>query len=134
MVHLKWNFQAMVDRQADGTEVGRQLRKWAAVVCEHWHDLRAGRIDRATLQRRMDLVRFAVRLLLEGGAACDCAATAGTCRELLGAEASLWVFVAEDGVEPTNNAAERALRRWWCGGSGASGARARAGCGSSSGS
>ena len=33
-----------------------------------------------------------------------------TCRNLLKLEAALWLFIAEDGVEPTNNAAERAIR------------------------
>ena len=48
--------------------------------------------------------------LLARGVGCGCAATAGTCRELLRIEASLWTFARSGGVEPTNNAAERALR------------------------
>ena len=42
--------------------------------------------------------------------ACGCAKTAATCRELLAGETHLWTFVRVEGVEPTNNAAERALR------------------------
>ena len=38
------------------------------------------------------------------------ARTARTCRELLKVEQALWLFVRVAGVEPTNNAAERALR------------------------
>ena len=41
---------------------------------------------------------------------CGCAKTAGTCRELLAGETHLWTFVRVEGVEPTNNDAERALR------------------------
>ena len=33
-----------------------------------------------------------------------------TCRNLLKLEVALWLFVREEGVEPTNNAAERAIR------------------------
>jgi transposase len=33
------------------------------------------------------------------------------CREILRHEKALWTFVRREGVEPTNNAAERALRR-----------------------
>jgi transposase len=47
---------------------------------------------------------------LEEGAACRCATTAGTCAEILRVEEGLWNFVWFPGVEPTNNAAERALR------------------------
>jgi transposase len=47
---------------------------------------------------------------LEAGAGGACAKTAGTCRELLAIEPALWTFVRIEGVEPTNNAAEWALR------------------------
>ena len=38
------------------------------------------------------------------------ARTAGACREVLAVEPALWTFVRVEGVEPTNNAVERALR------------------------
>ena len=34
----------------------------------------------------------------------------GTCRELLAGEKHLWTFVRVQGVDPTNNEGERALR------------------------
>ena len=40
--------------------------------------------------------------------------TARSCREILAAEASLWTFAETEGVEPTNNAAERAVRHAVC--------------------
>ncbi len=33
-----------------------------------------------------------------------------TCRQPLKVESALWTFVTTEGIEPTNNAAERALR------------------------
>ena len=42
--------------------------------------------------------------------ACGGARTAGACREVLAVEPALWTFVRVEGIEPTNNAAERALR------------------------
>ena len=36
--------------------------------------------------------------------------TAGTCRDILMRREALWTFVQVAGVEPTNNAAERAIR------------------------
>jgi transposase len=41
---------------------------------------------------------------------CGCGKTAGTCNELLEHEEWLWTFVQTEGVEPTNNEAERAER------------------------
>ncbi len=38
------------------------------------------------------------------------AKTVRTCRQLLNVEPALWLFVNVEGVEPTNNAAERAIR------------------------
>src|SRR5205823_291645 len=65
---------------------------------------------RSTLRQYLGVVRSMVREQLEAGAACACPKTAGTCRELLAVEQALWTFVRVEGVEPTNNAAERALR------------------------
>ena len=55
-------------------------------------------------------MRRSFREELEAGAQCACPKTAATCRELLKVEAALWTFVRVEGIEPTNNAAERALR------------------------
>ena len=59
-------------------------------------------------------IRTSVRSLLGSGAGCRCARTAGVCRELLAVEPALYTFAAVEGVEPTNNAAERALRHAVC--------------------
>jgi transposase len=47
---------------------------------------------------------------LEAGQTCGVPKTEGTCREILKLRQALWTFVRHDGVEPTNNAAERAIR------------------------
>ena len=38
------------------------------------------------------------------------AKTVRTCRQLLKVEPALWLFVSVEGIEPTNNASERAIR------------------------
>ena len=55
-------------------------------------------------------MRPEVQYRLEQGAACSCAKTAGVCAEILKVEAALWTFARVEGLERTNNAAERALR------------------------
>ena len=59
------------------------------------------------------------------GVACGCPKTAATCRDLMAHEPKLWAFVWHEGVEPTNNAAERALRHavLWRKGSGGTDSR-----------
>src|SRR5262249_45528951 len=65
-------------------------------------------------QSYLGWVRAEVRALLDRGARCGCATTARVCRELLGIEPALYTFAGVEGVEPTNNAAERALRHAVC--------------------
>lgn len=65
---------------------------------------------RASLRSKVAMMRFAFRDDLRLGLACGHRKTAATCRELLAGEAHLGTFVRVAGVEPTNNAAERALR------------------------
>jgi len=108
--HLKRDFQAMVDRGNSGSAVGTDLLLLTDVVFAWWYRVRDGTLRRQTLQRRVEQVRKDFRAVLGAGAACACAKTAGTCRELLAVEEALWTFVRVEGVEPTNNHAERMLR------------------------
>jgi transposase len=55
-------------------------------------------------------VRREVEQLLEAGQTCGVPKTEGTCRDILKRRQALWTFVRHEGVEPTNNAAERAIR------------------------
>ena len=55
-------------------------------------------------------VQQEVAALLRQGAACEQAKTANTCRKLRTVEAALWTSARLPGLEPTNNAAERAIR------------------------
>jgi|SRR5262245_31520045 len=49
--------------------------------------------------------------LLRAGEQCDQEKTKRSCRNILKLEGSLWTFVRVEGIEPTNNNAERPLRR-----------------------
>jgi transposase len=52
-----------------------------------------------------------VKTLLEIGTLLNQAPTRRTCAHILRLEPALWTFVSHEGIEPTNNAAERPLRR-----------------------
>src|SRR5436853_2876840 len=58
----------------------------------------------------MSPLRRAVERLLEAGSRCGVPQTAGTCRDILKRREALWTFVQIEGVEPTNNTAERSIR------------------------
>ena len=108
--HLRRDFQAMIDRGGDGETVGKRLLMLSDQLFRHWHRVRDGTMAWSSFRKRMSQLRREVKLALEEGSRCPCAKTAATCFEILKVEEGLWTFAREKGVEPTNNAAERALR------------------------
>ena len=108
--HLRRDFQAMIDRGGDGAPIGRALLELSHRLFHDWHRVRDGALDWEAFGRRMARLRREVRRALEDGSRCGCARTAATCYEILKVEAGLWTFARVRGIEPTNNAAERALR------------------------
>lgn len=113
--HLRRDFQAMIDRRNAGSEIGEELLAHAEILFVHWPKVRDGTRSRRWFRRTHAVwLRREVRLLLERGRACGCAKTASVCREILAVESSLWTFAVREGVEPTNNAAERAVRHAVC--------------------
>jgi transposase len=107
--HLVRNFQALVDRGGRAGVWGADFLELSRLIFRLWHLFREGMIDRALLQAAMAPIQQALHgLLAQGARRCDAPET--LCQELLTHEAALWTFVREDGVEPTNNAAEQALR------------------------
>jgi transposase len=108
--HLRRDFQAMIDRGGAGAAVGQRLLEHAEVLFGWWHWVRDGTWAWSTFQCYMRWLRGSFRAEVEAGARCTCTKTSATCQELLKVEAALWTFVRVPGLEPTNNAAERALR------------------------
>jgi transposase len=108
--HLIRDFQAIVDRAGAGSATGEELLCCAEDLFTWWHRVRDGTMTRSTFRRYAAELRPWIRRQLEAGSVSGCAKTAGVCREILKVEAALWTFVRVEGIEPTNNAAERALR------------------------
>jgi transposase len=75
-----------------------------------WHRVREGTLKRSTFRAYMTPLRHEVERLLEAGSQCGVAKSEGTCREILKRREALWTFVQVEGVEPTNNTAERSIR------------------------
>jgi transposase len=109
--HLKRDFQKLVDRGGAAAPVGRALQQVTHEVFEAWHLFRGGGCDRATLQQRLDGPARRLEWWLRKGRRCADAKTVTFCENVLELLPALWRFVVTDGVEPTNNHAERLLRR-----------------------
>jgi transposase len=108
--HLRRDFQAMIDRGGAGQPIGERLLKQSHRLFHDWHRVRDGTLDWKTFGPRMARLRREVGQTLREGSKCGCAKTSATCFEILKVEEGLWTFARVEGIEPTNNAAERALR------------------------
>lgn len=108
--HLLRDFEAMRGRGGASEEIGEALLDQAHQMFTWWHRVREGTLQRSTFRSYMTPLRREVERLLEAGRRCGVPKTAGTCRDILKRREALWTFVQREGVEPTNNAAERSIR------------------------
>ena len=106
--HLLRDFEWIAEFGAE--TLGKALVDETKLMFRWWHGLRERGLSRSGFQERMAPLMRRVEALLEEGATCDHKKTAGKCRKILELRVALWTFVRIEGVEPTNNAAERALR------------------------
>ena len=109
--HLKRDFQAISERAGDSAQLGQALLSQTRALFTIWHRYRDGTLTWAQCQRQMKPVKAAVGKLLRAGVKADHARTRKTCQQLRDWEEALWTFVRVPGLEPTNNQAERSLRR-----------------------
>ena len=109
--HLKRDYQALVERGDESKMVGQMLLARLKAFFGFWHCFRDGALSRPDLQTIMRPIREEVHNLLEIGTLLGHKETRRTCQNILKVKQGLWTFIDQEGVEPTNNAAERALRR-----------------------
>lgn len=117
--HLIRDLAAMAERAGASGEIGLELLALQQQLFEHWHHWRDGRIDWRQLQQSCSPIRLqfeatlqrVVDLGCERGERTPWAQTVRTCRQLVPRQSALWTFLEKPGIEPTNNAAERALRQ-----------------------
>jgi transposase len=77
---------------------------------EYGHNYRDGKLTRERFLAWMTPLRQQVHAALERGVDAELGHVSGSCADILTHAAALWTFVERDGVEPTNNHAERELR------------------------
>lgn len=109
--HLRRDFQKLIDRGGPAKRLGRKLQRVAGRVFEEWHLFRGGTFGRRALQNHLDSEARELERLLRAGRRCADPKAATFCENLLALVPALWRFVVTEGVEPTNNHAERLLRR-----------------------
>lgn len=108
--HLKRDFQKCWERGGVGQVVGATGLVVVEDLFTLWWDFRQRRIDRERLQRQLEPLVEELRLALERGSGCAEPKVVAFCDNLLALYPALWLFAGIEGVEPTNNHAERVLR------------------------
>jgi len=107
--HLKRDFQALIDGPCPtGKRLGHDLMRPTKEMFDLWRKVRDGTLSHSNFQRRMKPIRTKIDALLLRGY--FNALTRGFCKQLVEHNSYLWTFVDVGGIEPTNNAAEQALR------------------------
>lgn len=102
--HLLRDFQRIADRPGQPGRLGKRLLGLGFVLFRWRERGKASAAEFKPLQRRLH------KALQAGAEQTACRRTAATCANLLKLWPSLWGFINHPGVEPTNNAAEQALR------------------------
>ena len=117
--HLIRDLVAIAERPGASAEFGAQLLSLQQQLFGLWHRYKVGTIDWPVLQHRSRPIRQAfeatlqqvVELGYQRGERTPWASTVRTCQQLQKVTGGLWTFLEIEGIEPTNNAAERALRQ-----------------------
>jgi transposase len=108
--HLLRNLLGLLERYGDETGWAQQMLKLTDELFFAWHMYKEGWFDQLALYQALIPVRLAMHEQLLVGVSSSYPKIAGLSRELLSQWQALWTFSRVEGVEPTNNAAERALR------------------------
>jgi transposase len=116
--HLKRDFIQISERVGASAEIGESLLVQEKLLFNLWHQFRNEQLTRIELVQAVEPIQAKFSSILHEAAELQIgehektplAKTVRTCRNLLKLFDSLWLFVREEGVEPTNNAAERAIR------------------------
>jgi len=113
--HLIRDFKSMCENGPEAEAIGKALRKASQLMYRMWHrfkiwkcneEKRGVKISMTVLESRLQAIRARIKALLEEGAKRG----VPKCGTILKVEPLLWTFTQNEGIEPTNNAAERELR------------------------
>ena len=113
--HIVRNLRGRAEEKGPWQQEAAALLGLAEEVVLVWAKYREGELSEAMMQEQLQALQTALRDGLEYNQHQD-NYLGSLCSELLKRWDALWTFVEHEGVEPTNNAAERALRPsvHWC--------------------
>jgi len=108
--HLRRDFQAAIDRGGKARPIGRNLLASSDRLFSVWHAFRRGEINRQQMARDMEPIQAEWEQSIASAIESEDSKLSALGADLFKQWDVLWTFVRVEGVEPTNNDAERALR------------------------
>lgn len=109
--HLTRDIQRLIDSSNSQIKrLGYDLMRQQRLLFEQWHRYKRREISWPQLKRVTRPIRDEFNGLLLRGKYSGNAKLKGICKGLLHYRKHLWTFLETEGLEPTNNTAERALR------------------------
>lgn len=108
--HLKRDLQALVDRGGDALATGRWGLRAVTRIFGVWRDFKAHKFDRLELGLKGLQLKADFGKMLTSAAQGADAKARSLARDLRKLWPALWTFLEVEGVEPTNNHAERRIR------------------------
>lgn len=108
--HLRRDFKSLVDYGGRARPIGQVALRLTDRLFHRWHEVRDDPVAWAGFAAEVEPLQAEFRALFEAGTQSEVDKVAGLCRSLLKVWPALWTFTHVPGIEPTNNAAERALR------------------------
>ena len=108
--HLIRNLRGLSQRSGSAEKWANECLGESEKLFREWHRFKGAQISRAELIEAVEPIRAAFKEQLKVGQRLGDGAVGAFSHELLRLEDRLYHFIKERGVEPTNNAAEQALR------------------------
>ena len=111
LAHLIREFKAFAEKCNEDGRIGLSLQTLLSLACHEHKEYKEGRQDKSQRNRKIGKVRKKVEKSLCDGVGNGSDKLSGLCDRLLNAMENLWMFTKIEGMEPTNNLAERDLRK-----------------------
>lgn len=111
LAHLIRDFQRFADKQGADAPIGEALAKEFAKACKIHGEYRESKITKTQRNQRLGHLKRRVESWLYDGLANGSDKLFGVSQNLLDNFDKLWTFTKVEGMEPTNNLAERDLRK-----------------------
>lgn len=111
LAHLIRDFKRYAERKGPDGPIGEALAKDLAKACKTHGEYRKGAITKRQRNLRLGHTKRRVEYWLDDGYANGSDKLSALCDNVINGFHKLWTFTKVDGMEPTNNLAERDLRK-----------------------